>query len=84
MSSFRTPPILILTVLFPLATACSRLPAQDETDSFMERCAAADQLASTLTYHCLDNPRGLTHVGRMDYCNAAIRATNAATKACEE
>ena len=84
MSSFRTHPILILAALLPLATVCSRLPAQDETDSFMERCAAADQLASTLTYHCLEDPRRLTYVARMDYCNAAIRATNAATKACRE
>lgn len=82
--TFRKTASAIPLALLALTTACSQLPAQEDVDPLQDNCARANTLARSTSTRCLrylyDDNRTLSE--KQLYCDIAIRAINATTKAC--
>lgn len=79
--TFQKTASTILLALLALATACSQLPAQEDVDPLRDNCARANDVARSMANLCLYDDEYMLS-GKMEFCNAAIRAINATTKAC--
>ena len=78
--TFRKTASAIALALLALTTACSQLPAQEDGDPLQDNCARANTLARSMFTLCLygENTVSETQI----YCDVAVRAINATTKAC--